>query len=108
MAKHPSCLGPLSPNERASTVTPSGCSQARRDRLEAGPVGLRRHMVVQHDDDLGPALRLGNDQRRIVHIRDGEGLDAGLDRRACEPMVGDHEVGRSSASIRSMPSGRWV
>ena len=50
-------------------------------------------MVVEDQDVLGSTLGLRDQQRGVVDVGDRDGLDARLDRRSGEAVVGEDELG---------------
>ena len=59
----------------------------------ARPVVLRPHVVVHHDDRVRPSLRPRDEQGRVVDVGDRHRGHPLLDRGACEPVVGEDQVG---------------
>src|SRR5687768_14493971 len=84
--------GPLA-NAPPGTRRGDRLSEAGGEDLEAGPVGLGLHVVVHDDHLLRAALSMRHDEGGVVHVRDGHGLDAGLDGGARQTVVREDQVG---------------
>ena len=65
-------------------------------------------MVVEDEHVLGATLGPGDQQRWIVHVGDRDRLDAGLDRRAGEAVIGEDEIGLLRLEDPLHREGQWV